>query len=65
MQLLETVQCMQARQSSVLLINQNVETMLPNGMTVLSKEEAVYRAVKSEVPLNCGWGDMIWQNVYQ
>lgn len=45
MQLLETVQCMQARQSSVLLINQNVETMLPNGMTVLSKEEAVYRAV--------------------
>ena len=45
MQLLEIVQCMEARQSSILLINQNVETMLPNDMTVLSKEEAVYRAV--------------------
>lgn len=44
-QLLETVQCMEASQSSVLLINWNVKAMLLVNMTVLPKKEAVYRAV--------------------
>lgn len=41
-QLLETVQCMEASQSSVLLTNSNVKTTMPVDMTVLSKKEAIY-----------------------
>lgn len=37
---------MEASQSSVLLINWNVKTTIPVDMTVLSKKEAVYRAVQ-------------------
>lgn len=44
-QLLETVQCTEASQSSVLLINWNFKAMLLVNMTVLRKKEAVYRAV--------------------
>lgn len=44
-QRLEIVQCMEASQSSVLLTNCIVKATLPADMTVLSKREAVYRAV--------------------
>jgi hypothetical protein len=55
---------MQASQSSVLLRDWNVSIIVPVGMTVLRRRQFT-EMCKSEVSLNCVWGDMIWQNVYQ